>query len=75
MLFNEAQSRIVISVSESNAAAVLDRLEKSGVPALRLGVGGGDFLSIEMGQESFRWSVAQLFDDWYYSIERSLAVE
>jgi hypothetical protein len=31
--------------------------------------------AIEIGQESLRWSVAELFDDWYYSIERSLAAE
>jgi phosphoribosylformylglycinamidine synthase len=75
VLFNEAQSRIVISVSESNAAGVLDRLEKSGVPALQLGVVGGETLSIKIGQESFRWPIGELFDDWYYSIERSLAAE
>ena len=75
LLFNEAQSRIVISVKESDAAPTLDLLQKSGVPALRLGVVGGEFLSIEIGQESFRWLVDELFDDWYYSIERSLAAE
>jgi phosphoribosylformylglycinamidine synthase len=74
-LFNESQSRIVISVAEGNAAAVLDRLEKSGVPALQLGVVGGETLSIEIGQITFRWAIGELFDDWYYSIERSLAVE
>jgi len=74
-LFNEAQSRIVLSVAESDAAAAIDLLKKSGVPALRLGVVGGEFLSIEIGQESLRWSVSELFDDWYYSIERSLAAE
>jgi phosphoribosylformylglycinamidine (FGAM) synthase-like enzyme len=74
-LFNESQSRIVISVAESDAATVLDRLEKSGVPALRLGVVGGETLSIEVGQESFQWPIAELFDDWHYSIERSLAAE
>jgi phosphoribosylformylglycinamidine synthase len=72
-LFNESQSRIVISVAEGNAAAVLDRLEKSGVPALQLGAVGGETLSIEIGQETFRWAIGELFDDWYYSIERSLA--
>jgi phosphoribosylformylglycinamidine (FGAM) synthase-like enzyme len=75
LLFNEAQSRIVISVQESDAGATFDLLQKSGVPAMRLGVVGGEFLSIEIGQESFRWSVGELFDDWYYSIERSLAAE
>ena len=74
-LFNESQSRIVISVAEGNAAEVFDRLQKSGVPASRLGVVGGEFLSIEIGQESVRWPVADLYDDWYYSIERSLAAE
>jgi phosphoribosylformylglycinamidine synthase II len=75
VLFNESQSRIVVSVAESDAATVLDRLEKSGVPALQLGLVGGETLSIEVGQESFRWPIAELFDDWYYSIERSLAAE
>jgi phosphoribosylformylglycinamidine synthase len=75
MLFNESQSRIVISVGENNASAVLDRLEKSGVPAIRLGSVAGEFLSIEAGAESFRWPIGELYDDWYYSIERSLAAE
>jgi phosphoribosylformylglycinamidine synthase len=74
-LFNESQSRIVISVEESNAAATFDLLKKSGVPAVRLGVVGNEFLSIEVKQESFRWSVDELHDDWYYSIERSLAAD
>lgn len=75
VLFNESQSRIVISVEENKASRAFDLLKKSGVPALRLGVVGGEFLSIEVGQESFRWPVGELFDDWYYSIERSLAAQ
>jgi phosphoribosylformylglycinamidine synthase len=75
VLFNESQSRIVISVAESNVAAALELLEKSRVPAARLGVVGGEFLSIGLGRESFRWSVDELFDDWFYSIERCLASE
>jgi phosphoribosylformylglycinamidine synthase len=75
LLFNEAQSRIVLSVAESDAASAFDLLKKNGVPAFRLGAVGGEFLSMEIGQESFRWLVDELFDDWYYSIERSLAAE
>lgn len=75
MLFNESQSRIVISVGEDNASTVLDRLEKSSVPAIRLGSVAGEFLSIEAGPESFRWPISELYDGWYYSIERSLAAE
>ena len=75
VLFNESQSRIVISVSEDKAAATLELLEKAGVPSLRLGVVGGESLAITIGQESFRWPVGQLDDDWYHSIERSVAAE
>jgi len=75
ILFNEAQSRIVISVGETQASTVLDRLQKSGVPAVRLGSVAGEFLSIEAGPESFRWPIAELFDDWYYAIERTLTAE
>jgi len=74
-LFNESQSRIVISVPENKAAAALDLLEKAAVPALRLGVVGGEFLSIKTNQESFRWPLSDLHDDWYYSIERSVSAE
>ena len=75
VLFNESQARILISVPEAHAKAVLDQLEKSGVPALRLGVVGGEFLSIKIAQESFRWPTGDLHGDWYHSIERSLAAE
>jgi phosphoribosylformylglycinamidine synthase len=75
VLFNESQSRIVISVAESDAAATFDLLHKSGVVALRLGMVGGEFLSIALGQESFCWPVGELYDEWYYSIERSLTAE
>jgi phosphoribosylformylglycinamidine synthase len=75
LLFNESQSRIVISLAEENVSRTLDMLKKSGVPALRLGVVGGEFLAITIGQEPCRWSIAELYDDWYYAIERSLATE
>jgi phosphoribosylformylglycinamidine synthase subunit PurL len=75
VLFNESQSRIVISVAEDKAATALDALKKSGVPVSRLGAVGGEFLAIHVGEKSFRWPVAELFDDWYYSIERSVATE
>ena len=75
LLFNESQSRIVISVGEENISPALDLLRKAGVPARRLGVVGGDYLSIALAQGSCRWPIAELYDDWYYSIERSLAAE
>ncbi|HKP03260.1 MAG TPA: phosphoribosylformylglycinamidine synthase subunit PurL [Chthoniobacterales bacterium] len=75
ILFNESQSRILISVAEDKAAEVLERLKKSGTPAQRLGVTGGESLSIAIDQESVRWPVAELHDDWDNSIERTLAAD
>jgi phosphoribosylformylglycinamidine synthase len=75
VLFNESQSRIVISVAEDKTSAVFDLLAKAAVPAARLGVVGGEFLSLKAGQESFRWPIGKLFDDWYFAIERSLSTE
>jgi phosphoribosylformylglycinamidine synthase II len=75
LLFNESQSRIVISVEEGKDAAALDLLKEAGVPATHLGTVGGEFLSVAVGPETLRWPVAELFGDWYYSIERSLAAE
>ncbi|MEY2564519.1 MAG: phosphoribosylformylglycinamidine synthase subunit PurL [Verrucomicrobiota bacterium] len=75
ILFNETQSRIVISVEEGTASTVLSQLEKSGVQALRLGSVGGELLSVVVGQQTLSWRVDELFDDWYYSIERSLTTE
>jgi phosphoribosylformylglycinamidine synthase len=75
ILFNESQSRILISVAENKASEVLELLKKAGTPALRLGGTGGEFLSFAIDQESIRWPVGELFDDWYYSIERTLAAD
>ncbi|MDP9004173.1 MAG: phosphoribosylformylglycinamidine synthase subunit PurL [Verrucomicrobiota bacterium] len=75
LLFNESQSRIVISVEEGKVSAALEMLKKSGVPATSLGTVGGEFLSIGVGEETLRCPVAELFDDWYCSIERSLEAE
>jgi phosphoribosylformylglycinamidine (FGAM) synthase-like enzyme len=75
ILFNESQSRAVISVAEKEAAEVLNRLSNSGVAALRLGETGGEILSVVAGRESVQWAVAELFDDWYYSIERLITAE
>jgi phosphoribosylformylglycinamidine synthase len=75
LLFNESQSRILISVAENNASATLDLLRKSGVPAMRIGVVAGNFLAVRAGQESLRWPIGELHDDWYCAIERALAAE
>ena len=72
ILFNEAQSRIVISVPAGNAGAVLALLEWRGVAAHRLGVTGGDALEISAGGTTLHWPLTELHEAWYSSIARAM---
>lgn len=72
ILFNETQSRIVISVEASNAAAVLSLLEWRGVAGHRIGTVGGSDLKIRTGGKELVWPVADLHAHWYGSIERAM---
>jgi phosphoribosylformylglycinamidine synthase subunit PurL len=69
LLFNEAQSRIIISVSPENADAALDRLKSAGVPHLHIGAVGGEHLRIN----DLQWPIADLYDLWFHAIERAVA--
>ena len=71
LLFNETQSRIVISVKKNNATAALALLEWRGVPSRRLGcVTTSDMLKISADQRSFAWSLSELEESWSRSIEK-----
>jgi phosphoribosylformylglycinamidine synthase subunit PurL len=72
-LFNESQSRIVISMLPEAADQVESSAQKVGVPLVRLGEVGGRTLSIDAGDNSFVWSLDELHDPWYFSIARALA--
>ena len=69
-LFNESQSRVIISVAPEDAAKALDQLASSDVPAAQIGKVGGDKLAINTGAAKLEWDVAELFDRWHSSIER-----
>jgi phosphoribosylformylglycinamidine synthase len=71
-LFNEAQSRIVISVTAESAGAVLTFLETHGVPAQRLGTVGGDALEISADATALTWPLAELDDAFTHSIARAM---
>ena len=73
LLFNEAQSRIILSTRGSNAATILMLLELRGIPARRLGTVGGDSLRIKVGATDLAWPVAELHDAWAGSIARAMA--
>ena len=60
-LFNESQSRVVISVAPENAPAVLEELGRRQVPASRIGsVAAEPKLKITAAGKSFEWSSEKL---------------
>ncbi len=72
-LFNESQSRVIVSVSTSEADATLSRLAASGVPARRLGTVGGVELAIRTGTVRHTWAVEELYAPWHDSIADCMA--
>jgi len=72
LLFNESQSRIVISVRRENATAALSLAEWQGIPARRLGFIGGDQLHIKAASGQWSWAVKELRDVWWGSIQRAM---
>src|SRR5438876_1947603 len=69
-LFNESQSRIIISVRPENIEKVMSILGERGVPSQKLGKVGGDRLRIRVNDQKFEWPIADLYDDWWNSIQR-----
>jgi phosphoribosylformylglycinamidine synthase II len=70
-LFNESQSRVVISVSPGDLDATLEQLKAAKIPALHLGkVTGNATLDIVVGNESFTWALPELSDAWAGTIGR-----
>ena len=69
-LFNESQSRIVISVAPENLDKTMSILEKACVPFQQLGKVGGDKLRIQIANEKLSWPISDLYDDWWNSIRR-----
>lgn len=69
-LFNESQSRIIISVAPENLDKAESILRERAVPFQQLGKVEGDQLRIQVEDKKFAWPVADLFDDWWNSIRR-----
>jgi phosphoribosylformylglycinamidine synthase subunit PurL len=68
LLFNESQSRVVISIVPGSAVEVMQLLRERGVSGHRLGVVGGAALTIAAEGEILRWPIAQIYDDWFNAI-------
>ena len=68
LLFNESQSRVVISVSKENFEAVSAELSGSKFPFRLIGCVGGKELRLNADGNQFRWPVTELKAAWYDSI-------
>jgi phosphoribosylformylglycinamidine synthase len=71
-LFNESQSRIVVSVSAGNATAVEALFTWRGILVQRLGTIGGQTLEIECGEAHLSWPCSELHAAWHGSIARCM---
>ncbi|MGB9476351.1 MAG: phosphoribosylformylglycinamidine synthase subunit PurL [Candidatus Udaeobacter sp.] len=71
-LFNESQSRIVISVAPENLQKTVSILQERQIPFQQLGEVGGDQLRIRVDSETLCWPIADLHDDWWNAIRRTV---
>jgi phosphoribosylformylglycinamidine synthase len=75
ILFNETQSRIVISTMPENVVAVLQFMQSRSLPAHRLGSVGGDELRVVVADETLSWPIEEIHDDWYDAITQAVGGE
>ena len=73
LLFGESQGRVVISVPHVQAGKVLAQAKILGVPAVQLGVVGGNALQIKASQGTLTWDLRELHDIWWNAIARAMS--
>jgi phosphoribosylformylglycinamidine synthase subunit PurL len=72
ILFNESQSRIVISCTPNDAENVMSTLKSKNVPHQKLGEVTTKTLSIKMPDGDFSWPIETIYDDWFNAIRRAV---
>jgi len=72
ILFNESQSRIIISVAPADSEKTMSILRKGRIPFEQLGKVRSDNLSIRVNEETFCWQIADLYDDWWNANRRAV---
>jgi phosphoribosylformylglycinamidine synthase len=72
VLFNESQSRIIISVTPENLDNAIALLRERDVPFQQLGKVGGDELQIRIDEQIFRWRVVESYNEWWNAIRRAV---
>ena len=73
LLFNESQSRVVISVRTENASTVLALLDGRGIPARQIGSVGGKTLEIRADGGQLTWGTDALYNAWYFAIRHCMS--
>jgi phosphoribosylformylglycinamidine synthase len=71
LLFNEAQSRVIISCEPKNTERVLSELKSKNIPHAQIGSVITDSLRVTVNDENLSWRVAELHDLWWNSIRRA----
>jgi phosphoribosylformylglycinamidine synthase subunit PurL len=74
-LFNESQSRIVISCMPKDAEKVLSLLSSKKIAHQRLGEVTTATLSIRASGSELSWPIETIYDDWFHSIRRAVESE
>jgi hypothetical protein len=65
----------VISVTPSDLKKAISILRETGVPFVQLGKVGTEELCIEVNDETFRWQITVLYDDWWNAIRRAVETD
>ena len=68
LLFNESQSRVVISVTQANLAAAYELLSTHGITVRHLGTVGGPELVLEANTSRHAWPITALRHAWHDSL-------
>jgi hypothetical protein len=72
ILFNEAQSRIIVSCDPKNIDRILSELKSKNIPHAQIGAVTADNLRISVNGENLTWPMAELHDLWWNSIRRAV---
>jgi len=74
-LFNESQSRIVISCVPGDAEKILSKLRLKNVAHRRLGVVTQENLRVTDGDSELSWPIDDLYQDWFHAIRRAVETD
>jgi phosphoribosylformylglycinamidine synthase subunit PurL len=72
LIFGESQGRVVISTSALDAVKAVERAKLLGVPAMLIGVVGGEQFAIKTPAAELTCPVSELHDLWWNSIARAM---